>query len=249
VCASARGAWRRARRGGRATHTAHTRTPPDRRGDAAALGGGAVQSFGQFLCRIPSSRASRRPSLPSSGPVLKLRPYDGGDAEPADPLSCRCSEGRGHVSGESAAIGSCCRSAVAPVHGRTVSGCGPTPPVVPTSASVIHPRPARSRRFALSDRPVPNFDKQVRPDVKIDDSLHCRAVLVLPHGRGSVPARESTCATTTGCVAAAMAGGAAFTCSACTPRLFSLGAPGTCGAQSRPAGRSRTFPTLRGHSG
>jgi hypothetical protein len=187
--------------------------------------------------------------LPSSGPVLQIRRHDGGDAEAVHPLCCGCSEGQGRISGESAAISSCCRSAEAPVHGRTVSGCGPTLPVVPISASVVPRRPARPQPFALSDRPVLNSDKEVLPDVKIDDGLHRRAVLLLPHGRACAPARERTCATTTGCVAAATAGGAAFTCSACTPRLFSLGTLGACGAQFQAAGRSRTFPTLRGHSG
>jgi len=92
--------------------------------------------------------------------------------------------------------------------------------------------------------------------VKIDDGLHCHAVLLLllrllpPRGCACAPARENTCATMTGRIAAAAtARDAAFACCARTPRLFILGALGICGAQSRPAGRSRTFPTLRGHSG
>ena len=69
-----------ARRRGNA-HRAHPHTAQSsRRRLCASWWRDAVQ-FSQFLRRIPSSRASRRPSLPSSGPVLQTRPYDGGHAE------------------------------------------------------------------------------------------------------------------------------------------------------------------------
>lgn len=68
---------RRSRRSGRA-HCAHAHTAarPDRHGDAAALGGGAVQ-FSRCPNQTPPSYASKEAFFAFFGPFSKFRPYDG----------------------------------------------------------------------------------------------------------------------------------------------------------------------------